>query len=66
MKRSHPPNRDAIPDLQSFGVTLDEETLYYVDNPEALANSLGGNGTSGPTSSLASWLSALTAYRPQG
>lgn len=48
IKRNHPPERDNIPTLESLGVTLDPETAYYVENSEALANSLGGNGEVSP------------------
>lgn len=48
IKRSHPPERDNIPTLESLGVALHPETVYYVENSEALANSLGGNGEPAP------------------
>lgn len=46
MKVGHAPDPDAIPTLESLGVELHADTLRYVEDPEALANALGGN--SGP------------------
>lgn len=43
-KNGHAPDPDNVPTLQSLGVQLDPDTLHYVENPEALANALGGNG----------------------
>ncbi|RSH92685.1 hypothetical protein EHS25_008130 [Saitozyma podzolica] len=38
------PDRDEVPTLSSLGVTLHEDTIKYVYDPVALADSLGGNG----------------------
>lgn len=42
-KVGHAPDPDAIPTLESYGVTLDADTLLYVEDPQALADALGGN-----------------------
>ena len=43
-ERTHPSTREDIPSLESLGVVLHPDTLKYVDDPQALADSLGGNG----------------------
>jgi hypothetical protein len=42
------PDRDEVPTLSSLGVTLHEDTIKYVYDPVALADSLGGNGKGFP------------------
>jgi hypothetical protein len=43
MVRGSPPSRDQIPALDSFGVSLHPDTPGYVQDPEALANAIGGS-----------------------
>ncbi|KAM0750592.1 putative hexose transport-related protein [Meredithblackwellia eburnea MCA 4105] len=40
---SHAPSRDEIPSLESFGVQLHPDTHKYVNDPQALADAIGGN-----------------------
>lgn len=43
------PDRDEVPSLSTLGVTLHEDTIKYVYDPVALADSLGGNGEGSPS-----------------
>lgn len=45
-KSTTAPDRDQIPALSSFSVELHPDTLAYINDPDALAHSLRGNGKS--------------------
>ncbi|OCF32106.1 monosaccharide transporter [Kwoniella heveanensis BCC8398] len=58
-KSRHPPDRDSIPTLESFGLQLHPDTAMYAEDSQALANSLGGNGLKDV---FANWIVVAAAF----
>ncbi|KAM0746218.1 putative hexose transport-related protein [Meredithblackwellia eburnea MCA 4105] len=58
---SHPPARDSIPTLESLNVDLHPDTVKYVNDPQALADAIGGHSLRDLVKSPIALASAVSA-----